>query len=286
MDINGMWYQVRRDLETVLDQLFSVAPVDLVEYDSLLTVEELNELSYARNFPHLTCLLCGLAPADLHGFSSGTLQLSREYRPLGTSMALLPATCYKVYLENRNRSLTSPKIVGCIAKCFRHEDKPLDSYRGYNFTMKEFVCLGGSGDAKSHIEKGRAIVDEVMRGLDIHCVYEAASDPFFDGSSSVATLSKALPTKIEALYEGHAVASFNHHRNYFGRKFAITLDGAAIHTSCVAFGLERWIAMLQDRHRDPMDVRKRLGLIVDQWRGCNVEAKGPHVTLVSQGVKL
>jgi hypothetical protein len=261
MNVVGSWYNVRKDLEAVLDHLFQLPPEDFVEFDSLLTVEEFDELGYACNFPHLTCVLCALDKSDLPAFASGGLRLDHGYSPSRTSMALLPATCYKVYLERRGQSLSATRVIGCIAKCFRHEDKPLDCYRDYNFTMKEFVCLGAAEDAKLHIKRGGAIIDLIMRELDIPFEYELAADPFFDMSSSVATLSKALPTKQEVIYDGHAVASLNHHRNYFGRKFEITLNAEPISTSCVAFGLERWIAMLRDRYGDPVQVIKKLSLL-------------------------
>jgi len=262
MNVTGSWYLVRHDLEALLNRLFVLPPDDFVEFDSLLTVDELDALGYARNFPHLTCLMCSLDSGDLKSFSTGELRLTSGYRPSAAGMGLLPATCYKVYLGLRNQTLPRARIVGCIAKCFRHEDKPLDNYRGFTFTMKEFVCLGQAGDARRHIEKGMAVIGHLMHALDIPFAVENASDPFFDMSSSVATLSKALPTKQEVTFKSHAVASLNYHRNYFGRKFGISIDGAEIHTSCVAFGLERWLAMLQEHFSDAELARMRLAEVM------------------------
>jgi hypothetical protein len=264
MNITGNWYQVRRDLEAVLDALFQLPPEDFIEFDSLLSVEELDALGYVRNFPHLTCLMCAVDEADRKLFSGGEKSISHAYSPSSTSMSLLPATCYKVYLDLKGQALPAPRVVGCIARCFRHEDKPLDHYRGFNFTMKEYVCLGAADDAKRHLEKGSAAVDRLMQALDIPFSYEVASDPFFDMSGSVATFANISPTKREVTFDGHAVASLNYHRNYFGRKFDISLDDAAIHSSCVAFGLERWIAMLGERFGDPGRARAALAGVLAQ----------------------
>ncbi|MBA3773793.1 MAG: hypothetical protein H0X13_15280 [Ramlibacter sp.] len=264
MNITGNWYYVRRDLETVLDALFQLPPEDYIEFDSLLNVEELDALGYVRNFPHLTCLMCAVDEGDHKLFSGGKKSLSHAYSPSSTSMGLLPATCYKVYLDLRGQTLPAPRVVGCIAKCFRHEDKPLDHYRGFNFTMKEYVCLGSADCAKRHIEKGSAVVDRLMQALDIPFSYEVASDPFFDMASSVATFAQILPTKREVTFDGHAVASLNYHRNYFGRKFNISLSDTPIHSSCVAFGLERWIAMLRERFGDPGQARAVLADLLAQ----------------------
>jgi hypothetical protein len=264
MNITGHWYHVRRDLEAVLDALFQLPPEDFVEFDSLLGVEELDALGYVRNFPHLTCLMCAVDEDDRKLFSEGKKSLSHAYGPSSTRMSLLPATCYKVYLDLRGQTLPAPRVVGCIARCFRHEDKPLDAYRGFNFTMKEYVCLDSADGARRHVEKGCAVVDRLMQALDIPFSYEVASDPFFDMSGSVATFAQIQPTKREVTFDGHAVASLNYHRNYFGRKFDISLGDAPIHSSCVAFGLERWIAMLRERFGEPGRARTALADLLAQ----------------------
>ena len=86
--------------------------------------------------------------------------------------------------------------------------------------------------------------------LGIRADCEEANDPFFDSGSPVARLSALTPTKRELVFDGHAVSSLNYHRNYFGEKFEIRLNGEFAHTSCVAFGLERWISMLKDHFGD------------------------------------
>ena len=100
-----------------------------------------------------------------------------------------------------------------------------------------------------------------MAALDVPFAFETATDPFFYASSSVAILSRASPTKREVVVNGKAIASLNQHRSYFGAKFGIRLAGAPIHTSCVAFGLERWGAMFQERFETPAAARRALHAI-------------------------
>ncbi|MGP9819564.1 aminoacyl--tRNA ligase-related protein [Salinarimonas sp. NSM] len=257
MKITGGWAALRRDLEGTIERLFALPPEDNVEFDSLLRPDELDRLGYLRNFPHLTCLMCAIDEADLPAFAAGR-RLDSGYAPPATRLGLLPATCYKVYLDLEGQTLPGPVRVGCVARCFRHEDKPLDRYRGYNFTMKEIVCLGSAEDARAHAEDGVARIERLMAALAVPFAFEAATDPFFDASSSVAVLSKAAPTKREVVVAGRAIASINLHRNYFGAKFGIRIGPAPVHTSCVAFGLERWIAMFQERFESPDAVRERL----------------------------
>lgn len=247
MDLDRGWYHVRLELERLLNRSFAVEDSAILEFDSVLSLADMNALGYARNFPHLTCICCSLTEERLPAYAAGAAQLTPGTQAMNSDFALLPATCYKIYLGLRGRRLDAEQTVGCIAKCFRHEDKPLDAYRAINFTMKEFVHVGTAAGAQAHLERGAERIDRIARRLGLTYEVETATDPFFDASSSVATLSRLLPTKREIMFDGHAVSSLNYHRNYFGEKFDIRLDGQPVHTSCVAFGIERWIAMLAER---------------------------------------
>jgi hypothetical protein len=250
MLIEKEWHHVKRVLQDTLDHAFAIAPDATTEFDSLLSHDDINALGYARNFPHLTCLMCSIEAGELPRFARGERTLGPDLKQLDADLALLPATCYKVYLSLKGAELADERVESCIARCFRHEDKALDRYRAFNFTMKEYVYLGTAEGALAHLEEGHrrltALFDAL--GLDISC--ELANDPFFDASGSVAKLSALNPTKRELVFDAHAVSSLNYHRNYFGEKFQIRHRGELVHTSCVAFGLERWISMLKDRFAD------------------------------------
>ena len=242
---------MRIAFEETINKLFAMKPEYYFEFDSLLSIDEINKLQYARNFPHLTCLMCSIDEKQLGQISNGTLSFTAENIDPNINLALLPAACYKVYMTYEDLCLSDARIVGCIAKCFRHEDKALDEYRAINFTMKEFVCLGTSDDAKTHLEIGYQRVKALLDGLRIDFSCETASDPFFDSTGSTAILAKLLPTKREILYRSHAVASMNFHRNYFGEKFNITIRDQPVNTSCIAFGIERWISMFKEEFGNP-----------------------------------
>jgi hypothetical protein len=87
-------------------------------------------------------------------------------------------------------------------------------------------------------------------GLDLNRV--AASDPFFENDGARALMSRLSPVKHEFQAGDLAIASVNTHRNFFGERCRIRLAEASGHafTSCVAFGLERWLAVLLDAHGD------------------------------------
>lgn len=246
MEISSGWCKVKKDLEEILDEIFSPKVECRYQFDSLLSVEEIDKLGYVRNFPHLTCLGRSISKDEQYAFSRNEMVLDRSFRPQGVDFALLPATCYKVYLKLQNSEIVGKEVIGCEAHCFRHEDKPLDKFRHFNFTMKEFVCLGSERDARCHLESGLNKIAMLLNALNIPFDCVEASDPFFDTESSPAVLSKLIPTKREFLFDGHAVASVNFHRNYFGEKFNISHSGSPVNTSCIAFGMERWIAMYSE----------------------------------------
>lgn len=268
MDLDRGWYQVRLVLERLLNRAFSLDDAEIVEFDSILSFNDMNALGYARNFPHLTCVMCALPEDRLSAFSRAETDLARNDRAFDGKFALLPATCYKHYLSLRGRDLAAAQLCGCIARCFRNEDKPLDAYRAINFTMKEFVYVGTADGAAAHLERGARTIGTIWQRLKLDYTVEIASDPFFDASSSVAVMSKLLPTKREFVFEGHALSSLNYHRNYFGEKFGISLRGEPVHTSCVAFGLERWISMLKQRFSSPSEAKAALAAVEEcaDWR--------------------
>jgi acyl carrier protein len=175
---------------------------------------------------------------------------------------LPPAVCYHVYRERQGTRLeASPAVVTVVGRCLRDEES-LDLARGRlrDFTMRELVVLG-SREQVEHFRHG--MIDRVaglVADLDLDGQLATADDPFFlDGAGREEhgrrLMQQVLPLKYELRLtcdergEAFAVASFNHHRDFFGRRFGIGLaSGAIAHSGCVAFGLERWTLAFLARH--------------------------------------
>jgi seryl-tRNA synthetase len=107
--------------------------------------------------------------------------------------------------------------------------------------------------------------------LELPCSIEVASDPFFGRVGQVMAVSQLQQSlKFELLipyYPGAvptACMSFNYHRDHFGQVWGIgTASGAAAHTGCVAFGMDRLAVALFCIHgleveAWPLSVRKAL----------------------------
>ena len=111
--------------------------------------------------------------------------------------------------------------------------------------MREIVHLGDAVSVKVFLEEARERVLAIAAEWGIAPSIEVATDPFFDPARSPKYLHATLfPSKHELIDRGVALASFNNPRNYFGKAFCITADGESIHTACVAFGVERWVAAI------------------------------------------
>ena len=168
-----------------------------------------------------------------------------------------PALCYNHYPHLARRVVDEPgSIVTLAGRCYRNEEDrahPLERLR--EFTMREIVAVG----SESFVETTRRdLIDRVGRWiveLDLDGFIEVASDPFFTRATRGRQLMQQLqPLKYElrlASAEGRTVAaaSFNHHRDHFGRAFSIRQqNGETAHSGCVAFGWERWIIAFVAQH--------------------------------------
>jgi len=113
--------------------------------------------------------------------------------------------------------------------------------------MREIVFFGSS----QSVERIRCnlinSVSRLSRAVGIVAEIEEATDPFFLGKSRGKRLLqrlKKLKYELRANYKANdrlAVASFNNHEDFFGKRMNIRLpNGAIAHSGCVAFGIERW----------------------------------------------
>lgn len=220
---------------------------------------------------------CGAGRADHRGDSACAGSVSP------------PAVCYHVYPAFERQRLARPVLLTLRGRCFRDESEvALSTGRLRDFEMREIVALGARADVERFRRELIAKVSDLVTLLDLEGRIETASDPFFapdqeQGATDPAgvaqesrvgemrgrrLMQQVLPLKYElrlALGENGdtcAVASFNHHLDFFGRRFDIRLrSDVTAHTGCVAFGLERWVLAFLARHGT--DERKWPALIRD-----------------------
>ncbi|AYN38647.1 hypothetical protein D9753_06640 [Streptomyces dangxiongensis] len=211
-------------------------------------VEDLAKFDVYTNFPHLALVA---APLELAG---GPAEPSDgRFAPDGLREARLGlphATCFGAYLFYEDVELDQDTLVTLVNRCFRNEDHYVPLRRLASFQMREIVALGSYDHTQRLLAEFTERIIAFGAALGVALERVAASDPFFENDGARALLSRLSPVKYEFQAGDLAIASVNTHRNFFGERCRIRLageDGYA-YTSCVAFGLERWLAVLLDAH--------------------------------------
>ena len=222
---------------------------------AFICVDQLQKMDYLHSFPQHATFAVTL------NNDAGNLQSFRQqpFAETETGCAcidltelspaeqlLTPAACYHIYRHQQSNQLTEPSYHSTRATCYRREAYYQPLIRQWNFSMREFVCIGDEGGVENFVAQATAAVDGLLDEWGIPVSHEVATDPFFDPSNNPKfVMQKIQPNKHEWVFgEGLAVGSANRHRNYFGENFQISCHGEPAYSACVAFGLERWISMI------------------------------------------
>lgn len=221
-------------------------------YPPMMPAAELE--GHLRAFPHQATFPVTLDPdeANLAEFAAGPVVAGAAAltRTAAVTAVLVPAACYPVFAGHRGQRPGAPLYVSVRGTCFRREPHFEPLRRQWSFTMREIVCIGTPVEAQAFLASARELVDEFASLIDVAVHWTAATDPFFRPHSSPGYLSQRIqPSKHEATYPGGlALASANLHHDHFGAAFDIERDGAPASTACLAFGVERWLFAVTDRH--------------------------------------
>lgn len=223
-------------------------------------IADLNKFDVYKNFPHLSLAASGLnvekeeppLPVD------GTLGVEDL---VGAQFGLPVATCYGAYLFYEGATLDQDISVTLVNRCFRNEQKYDGLRRLLSFRMREIVALGSFDHTQRLLTRFSARITAFAGELGLALDKLPASDPFFQRDGARSLMQKLSPVKHEFQSDGLAISSVNTHRNFFGERCQIRLaqDGGFAFTSCVAFGLERWVAVLADHYHG--DVARALDAV-------------------------
>lgn len=225
-------------------------------HPAALPAERLQQVGYLDSFPHHAAFPVRLDPdeANLDQFRSGPVigpggQVALS-RLAPTREVLTPAACYHLYLQHEGERLDRPLYLTTSNTCFRNEQHYEPLLRQWSFTMREIVCLGTAAEAARFLEAGRAALDVLLAGVGLAVDWTIATDPFFRPLENPRYLMQQIqPVKHEAVYGGDlAIGSANLHHDHFGAGFTIRRGDRAAHSACIAFGIERWLFALTDRH--------------------------------------
>jgi hypothetical protein len=222
----------------------------------LLPVEDLARLDVYENFPHLAVVASTLTPPPEHGHHADAAAGTFPPASLNPARLALPsAACYGVYLHYKDQSVPEETTVTVLGRCYRNEDHYDGLRRLLGFHMREIVALGSAEHTQNHLKVFGDLVTAFAEACDVAVEKQVASDPFYDRAGSRALLQQLSPVKHEFVYHGNAISSVNTHRNFFGERCSIQQSSShePAFTSCVAFGLERWISALENRYDGDWD---------------------------------
>jgi seryl-tRNA synthetase len=211
------------------------------QFPVLIDSAVLETAEYPAAFPHL---LMAAAVAK-----NPEIKLAQPNLAL-TDWHLSPAVCYHAFAELAGTVIHSNAMLTARGHCFRNEVESERSHgrRQVEFQMRELILLGQPSWLDEQLARIQSDVDSLARDQGLETTWCPATDPFFlPKARGKAQIQRLLGTKIElCLPCGLAVASINRHGTFFGDRFDITLAGGdAVHSACVALGLDRWIAHAQ-----------------------------------------
>lgn len=250
---------------------------EVLRFPPVMSREQIEKSGYLKSFPNLLGCVCAL-----HGSESAIRSAAESYeqgadwtQSLGASdLVLSPAACYPIYplAASRGPVPSSGLLFDVAAECFRREPSRALN-RLQSFRMREFVCIGAPQDIVAFRERWMAKAETLARELALPCTLDVASDPFFGRVGQIMAVSQRQQSlKFELLIPYHpsaeptACMSFNYHLDHFGVTWGLADKvGNVVHTSCVAFGIDRLAVALfcihgVDMTRWPAPVRSALAL--------------------------
>lgn len=254
--LSGPLLELFETIDRYFCRLASAFGAEPASFVPVLPVRTLRAVDYFSSFPHQVIVpVSPEATADqMEAFRAangaagdGPLQFDR-LNPVQTVLA--PAACYAVYPTLTGATFDRPRAVTLLGTCFRREREFQPLRRQDCFRMREIVHIGDSASARAFLEHAERAALDLASKLDLSVTVAAATDPFFNPARSARHLHQTLfPTKRELLFEGElALGSINLHRSFFGEIFSVAVAGAPAHTACLAFGVERWVWAVLQRH--------------------------------------
>jgi seryl-tRNA synthetase len=225
-------------------------------HPATLPAAVLERVDYLQSFPQQATFPVHMDPREtnLDDFLAGPRVDDADQvlltRLCPVSDVLTPAACYHVYAAHEGESFDDIVYLTTRNTCFRQESQYEPLRRLRSFTMREIVCLGNRSETTEFLAVGRDAVDLLLKLIDLPVEWLVATDCFFRTDCNPKYLFQRLqPVKHEATYGGDlAIGSANLHYDHFGVGFQLKRDGEPVNSACIAFGIERWLFAITDRH--------------------------------------
>ncbi|SDT83345.1 tRNA synthetase class II core domain (G, H, P, S and T) [Streptomyces sp. TLI_053] len=217
--------------------LFADQVITLLQAPPVVPYDVVSRAGFAEAFPHLV----------------GSVRLPDETTAT-RELTLTPAACHHAFSLLEGRLVTLPLCLGIEGTCFRDESRT-ETGRLRSFRMYELVFLGAPESVSNWLDEALRRAADWFAEIGLGHRQVLANDPFFGRTGA---LLGRLQREDRAKWElqmpvgpglDQAVASFNHHRDHFGRAFSIRPgSGSELHSACAAFGLDRLLLAVVHAH--------------------------------------
>jgi seryl-tRNA synthetase len=266
---------VRTAFDGAVTRLAEGDPVESAHYPPLLSRFQIEKNGYLASFPHLAGSVFSFDGTD-RAAAEQEARATRhedwsEFQSM-TDVVLLPAACYPIYpqVADRGPLPADGAIVDTGSVWVFRNEASGDPARLRIFHMREFIRIASPEDVATFRNLWLDRTLGLFGRLGLTASSEVASDPFFGRVGRMLAANQVeqeLKFELVALVGGPeptAIASFNYHQDHFTSVYGLALaGGAAAHTGCVAFGMERITLALFRAHgldpaRWPAEVRAEL----------------------------
>ncbi|OSC41578.1 hypothetical protein [Mycobacterium decipiens] len=254
--LRGQLLGLAEECDRALQRISAVWQAQEERHPATLAADVLQRIDYLGSFPQQATFAVRLDPQEtnLDEFVAGPVVDEAGHvavtRLSPIREVLTPAACYHVYAAHQGETLDGPLYVTTRNTCFRQETvyEPLRRLR--SFTMREIVCLADKAETSSFAEAARELIGRFATLIEVPIRWQPATDCFFRPARNPKYLFQRLePVKQEATYgDGLAIGSVNVHHDHFGAGFELSWAGEPASTACLAFGIERWLFAITDRH--------------------------------------
>jgi seryl-tRNA synthetase len=245
---------------------------EVLRFPPVMSRRQLEKSGYLKRFPHFLGCVCCLngAEAEIRG-TVERFEAGADWTPAlsAADLVLTPAACYPVYplIASRGEVPDAGLLFNVTGDCLRREpSRDLD--RLQSFRIREYVCVG-TPEQIDIIARAQDLAAELALPYRL----DQASDAFFGRGGKLMAMSQIeqalkfeLLLPIRSAEQPTACMSFNYHRDHFGTAWNLrNSTGQAMHTGCVAFGMDRLALALiathgLERAEWPKTVRRALVL--------------------------
>jgi seryl-tRNA synthetase len=250
---------------------------EILRFPPVMSRDQLERSGYLKSFPNLLGCVCAL-----HGSEAEISAAARRYEAGGnwttsllpSDLVLSPAACYPVYPLAASRGPVPRGGLGFDVRsdCFRYEPSK-QLARLQSFRMREYVRIDAPQEIADFRDRWITRAQRMGEELGLNCRLDPASDPFFGRTGQIMAISQLqqslkyeLVVAMRTPEPATACMSFNCHLDHFVAVWGLRGEGgAAVHTGCVAFGIDRLALALLCEHgvepgKWPAAVRRVLSL--------------------------